>query len=194
VICPEDAEKFIGELPVEKFYGIGKVTAERMHRLGIHKGSDLKKLDLVAIMRNFGKSGKFFYDIVRGVDDRPVETEWERKSLGTEVTYEKDLTTGFEIIAELYRLEQELIDRMNSSGARGKTVTIKIKFADFRQITRSRTLQSCINDFETLHKAVTEVRKSIDLEGKRIRLLGVSISSLERDQQGDSQLNLFAEL
>ncbi|MDP4222020.1 MAG: DNA polymerase IV [Bacteroidota bacterium] len=193
VICPEDAEKFIEDLPVEKFYGIGKVTADRMHRLGIHKGSDLKKLDLVTLIKNFGKTGKFYYDIVRGIDDRPVETEWERKSIGTEVTYEKDLTTSFEIIAELYKLEQELMERMNSSGARGKTITIKIKFADFRQITRSRTAQTYIGDFDTLHKAVTAVRKSIDLEGTKIRLLGISISHFESEDHSDGQLHLFEE-
>jgi DNA polymerase IV len=193
VISPENAEKFIEELPVEKFYGIGKVTAERMHRLGIHKGSDLKKLDLVTLIRNFGKTGKFYYDIVRGIDDRPVETEWERKSLGTEVTYEKDLSTSFEIIAELYKLELELMERLKNSDAWGKTVTIKIKFADFRQITRSKTVQKYIGDFDTLHKTVTAIRQSLDLEGTRIRLLGLSISNLESEDHSDSQLHLFDE-
>ena len=93
VIHPEEAEKFIAELPVEKFFGIGKVTAQKMHQLGIHKGSDLKIWDLVSLVRNFGKAGVFFYDIVRGIDDRPVESDQERKSIGTEITFEKDLTT-----------------------------------------------------------------------------------------------------
>jgi DNA polymerase-4 len=118
LIRPEEAEKFIEELPVEKFYGIGKVTAEKMHKLGIHKGSDLKNWDLVALVRNFGKAGVFFYDIVRGIDERPVEPDQERKSVGTELTYEKDLTTRFEIIAELYKVEKELMERLEHSGAR----------------------------------------------------------------------------
>jgi len=193
VILPEDAEKFIEELPVEKFFGIGKVTAEKMHNLGIHKGKDLKKWELPDLVRNFGKTGKFYYDICRGIDERPVEVVSERKSLGTELTYEKDLTTRFEIIAELYKIEKELMERMKIAGTTGKTVTLKIKFSDFRQITRSRTLPDSIRDFDVLHRCVTEIRKSLDLAGTRIRLLGVSISNMEPDQEeeGEKQLDLF---
>ena len=147
VIKPEDAEKFIEELPVEKFYGIGKVTAQKMHKLGIHSGADLKKWDLVSLVRNFGKAGVFFYDIARGIDERPVEPDQERKSVGTELTYEKDLTTRFEIIAELYKLEKELMERMEHSETAGRTITLKIKFSDFKQITRSKTLQNYIRRF-----------------------------------------------
>ncbi|MGD0755300.1 MAG: DNA polymerase IV [Bacteroidales bacterium] len=191
VIRPEDAEKFIEELPVEKFYGIGKVTAQKMHRLGIHTGADLKKWDLVSLVRNFGKPAVFFYDIVRGIDERPVEPDQERKSVGTELTYEKDLTTRFEVIAELYKLEKELMERLEHSETTGRTITIKVKFSDFRQITRSKTLQNYIRDFDTLHKEVSEIRKSIKLEGSRIRLLGLSISNLETEDCDDRQLYLF---
>jgi DNA polymerase-4 len=191
VILPEEAEKFIEELPVEKFYGIGRVTAARMHKLGIHKGSDLKKLDLPALIRNFGKAGKFYFDIVRGIDDRPVETEYERKSIGTELTYEKDLSKRFEIIAELYKVEKELMQRLEHAETSGRTITVKVKFADFRQITRSKTLPDYIRDFDTLHREVSEIRKAMKLEGSKIRLLGVSVSNLETDECGDRQLNLF---
>lgn len=193
LIRPEEAEKFIEELTVEKFYGIGKVTAQKMHKLGIHKGSDLKKWDMVSLVRNFGKAGVFFYEIVRGIDERPVEPDQERKSVGTELTYEKDLTTGFEIIAELYKLEKELLERLEHSEATGRTITLKIKFSDFRQITRSKTLQNYIRDFDTLHKEVSGMRKLLKLEGSRIRLLGISISNLETDDCEDMQLYLFDE-
>ncbi len=193
LIPPEEAEKFIEALPIEKFYGIGKVTAEAMHKLGIHNGADLKKWDLASLIRNFGKVGKFYYDISRGIDDRPVETESERKSIGTELTYEKDLTTGFEIIAELYKVEKELMERLEHAGATGRTITVKIKFSDFRQITRGKTLQNYIRDFKTLHREVSEIRKSLKLEGSRIRLLGISISNLESDDCEEKQLNLFGE-
>ena len=193
VIRPEEAEKFIEALPVEKFYGIGRVTAEKMHKLGIHKGADLKQLDQVSLIRNFGKVGLFYYDIVRGIDERPVETDLERKSIGTELTFEKDLTTSFEIVAELYKIERELMARLENSQAAGRTVTLKIKFADFKQITRSKTLQNFIRDFETLHREVSEIRKSLKLDGCRIRLLGVSISNLETDESSDRQLFLFEE-
>jgi DNA polymerase IV len=193
LIKPEDAEKFIEALAVEKFYGIGKVTAEKMHKLGIHTGADLKRWDLVSLVRNFGKAGVFFYDIVRGIDDRPVEPDQERKSVGTELTYEKDLVTNFEVIAELYKLEKELMERLEHSDATGRTITLKIKFSDFRQITRSKTLQNYIRDFDMLHKEVSDIRKSIKLEGTRIRLLGVTVSNLETDDCSDRQLYLFED-
>jgi len=193
LITPEDAEKFIDDLNVEKFFGIGKVTAEKMHKLGIHKGCDLKNWDLPSLTRNFGKAGKFYFDIVRGVDDRPVEPESERKSVGTELTYEKDLTSRFEIITELYKVEKELMERLKHTETTGRTVTVKIKFSDFRQITRSKTLQNYIRDFETLHREVTEIRKSLKLEGSKIRLLGVTVSNLESDDYEDRQLHLFTD-
>jgi DNA polymerase-4 len=193
VIGPAEAEKFIAELKVEKFYGIGKVTAERMHKLGIHTGADLRKWDIVSLVRNFGKAGAFFFDIVRGKDDRPVEPDWERKSVGTELTYEKDLTSQAEVIIELYKLEKELMERIEHTGTTGRTVTLKIKFSDFRQITRSRTVQSYIRDFDTLHKEVTAIRKSLDIKNTRIRLLGVTMSNLETEDNADRQLELFED-
>jgi DNA polymerase-4 len=191
LIKPEEAEKFIENLPIEKFYGIGKVTALKMHNLGIHKGYDLKRWDLVSLVRNFGKAGVFFFDIARGIDERPVEPLQERKSVGTELTYEKDLTTDFEIIAELYKLEKELMERMEHAQSAGRTITLKIKFSDFRQITRSKTVQHYIHDFETLHREVTALRKSIKLDNPRIRLLGVSVTNLENDECDERQLYLF---
>ena len=193
VIPPEDAEKFIGKLPVEKFYGIGKVTADKMHKLNIHNGADLKKMDLVSLVRNFGKTGAFYYDIVRGIDERPVEVNQERKSVGTEITFEKDLKTTFEVVAELYKIEKELMERIGEAGTTGRTITLKIKFADFRQITRSRTLPGFIRSFEDLHREVTGIRKTIDLVNTSIRLMGVSISNLETEDFDDRQLLLFEE-
>jgi DNA polymerase IV len=193
LIRPDEAEKFIEQLPVEKFYGIGKVTAQKMHKLGIHCGSDLKMWDLVSLVRNFGKAGVFFFDIVRGIDERSVEPGQERKSVGTELTYEKDLMTRFEIIAELYKLEKELMERLEHSETTGRTITLKVKFSDFRQITRSKTIQNYIRDFDTLHKEVSSIRKSLKLEGVRIRLLGVSVSNLETDDCEERQLFLFEE-
>ncbi|HAX93159.1 MAG TPA: DNA polymerase IV [Bacteroidales bacterium] len=191
LIAPEKAAEFIEKLPIEKFFGIGRVTAAKMHKLGIHCGADLKKWELLSLIRNFGKSGRFYYDIARGIDERPVEVSSERKSVGTELTYEKDLTTQFEIIAELYKVEKELMERIENAGVTGRTVTLKIKFSDFRQITRSRTLPDYIRSFGKLHEEVTGIRKSLDLSGSRIRLLGVSISNLETDDCSDRQLELF---
>ena len=193
LIRPEDIEKVIEHLVVEKFYGIGKVTAQKMHKLGIHTGADLRKWDLISLVRNFGKAGVFFFDMVRGIDERPVEPDQERKSVGTELTYGKDLTTRFEVIAELYKIEKELMVRLEQSETTGRTITLKIKFSDFRQITRSKTLQNYIREFDTLHKEVSGIRKSLKLEGSKIRLLGLTISNLENDDYEDRQLYLFEE-
>jgi len=162
-----------------------------MHRLGIHNGRELRGLDMVSLVRNFGKAGIFYFNIARGIDDRPVEPDQERKSVGAELTFDRDLVTRFEIVAELYKIEKDLITRMENSGNQGRTVTLKIKFADFRQITRSRTLQKYIGDFDSLHKVVSEIRRSLELEGKKIRLMGVSISNLDTEEFEDQQLHLF---
>jgi len=193
VIPPDKAQQFIEALPVEKFYGIGKVTAEKMHRLGIHNGAELKNWDQVSLVRNFGKVGLFYFDIVRGIDDRPVEPASERKSVGTELTFEKDIITRFGLIAELYKIEKELMERLDDAGTTGRTVTVKVKFSDFRQITRSKTLQNYIRDFDKLHETVTDIRKQMNLEGTRVRLLGVTVSNLETDDCADQQLHLFDE-
>jgi len=190
VILPEDAISFIDSLKVDRFYGIGKVTAEKMHNLGIHHGSDLRKWDEESLVRNFGKAGLFFFQMVRGIDERPVECESVRKSVGAETTYDKDLVKQFEIIAELYHLEKEVMRRVEEADFHGRTVTLKVKFNDFRQITRSRTIHGYIHDFDTLHHEITTLRKSLDFCGSRIRLLGVSISSLESGE-GDRQLGLW---
>ena len=191
VIKPEDAQPFIDTLAVESFYGIGKVTALKMHRLGIHTGFDLKQWNMEALVRNFGKAGEFFYNMARGIDNRNVEPDHERKSVGTELTYAKDLTTQFEIIAELYKLEKELMERLQHADTTGRTVTLKIKFADFRQITRSRTVQNYIKDFNALHREVTKIRKSLNLENVKIRLMGVTVSNLITEDNADRQLLLF---
>lgn len=191
VICEDEAEKFIEELRIDRFYGIGSVTAEKMHRLGIHTGADLKEWDMTSLVRNFGKAGIFYYKIARGIDERPVETSNERKSIGAEITFDKDLSTRFEIIAELYKIEKDLMKRITDSDTYGRTVTLKIKFDDFRQITRSKTILKFIYDFNTLHDVVSDIRKSLNLEGKRIRLLGVSISNLESEKSQIMQLDLF---
>jgi DNA polymerase-4 len=194
VIKPADAQIFIDGLTVERFYGIGKVTAVKMHKLGIHNGFDLRQWDVESLFRNFGRAGEFFFDIARGIDERPVEPDQERKSVGTEITYAKDLKTRFEIIAELYKLEKELMERLENAQTTGRTITVKVKFSDFRQITRSRTLHTYINDFDTLHREVTSIRKAMDLEGERIRLMGVTVSNLITEDNADRQMHLFDKL
>lgn len=182
VIKPEEAENFVEQLPIEKFFGVGRVTAQKMHKLGIHKGLDLKKMPQHELIKYFGKVGQHYYNISRAIDEREVNPNRQRKSVGTEKTFEKDLQTRFEIITALYYIEKELIRRMNRSASYGKTLTLKIKFSDFKQITRSKTIPGKLNDFDIIHKTTKEIFKALDFSNKKIRLLGLSVSQLEKKE------------
>jgi len=191
VIPPEKAEKFIEKLEIEKFFGIGRVTAAKMHELGIQNGGDLKKWEKADLIRLFGKNGSYFYDVARAVDNRPVNPERIRKSIGTEYTFEKDLETVNEIESELYSIEQELIRRITRAGRSGRTLTLKVKFSDFQQITRSITIPEEINELDTLRKISKEILKKTDLSGKKVRLLGLTVSNLEEENDRENaQLTL----
>lgn len=191
VIKPAEAEGFVEKLPVEKIHGVGKVTAQKMHGLGIQTGGDLKRQSLAWMTRHFGKVGLHYYNIARAIDERPVNPQRIRKSVGTERTFEKDLQENFEIITALYHIEKELMRRMQRSGSFGRTLTLKVKFSDFRQITRSMTLNSQIGDFQTLHRTAKEVLGQVALGDKKIRLLGLSVSQLDDNKGGQAvQLEL----
>jgi len=191
VIRPEEAEAFVEGLPIEKIHGVGKVTAGKMHRLGIKTGQDLKKQSLAWMNRHFGKVGLHYYNISRAIDERPVNPQRIRKSVGTEKTFEKDLQENFEIITALYHIEKELMRRMEKSGSFGRTLTLKVKFSDFRQTTRSKTMEDPIVDFQTLHHNAKEILAGINLQQKKIRLLGLSLSQLDQKKGGQAvQLEL----
>jgi len=189
VIKPEEAEKFVEELSIEKIYGIGKVTALKMHNLGIYRGIDIKNKSQEWLIKNFGKQGSYFYDISRGIDKREVNPNRIRKSVGAERTFEKDLSTEFEIITELYHIEKILIERIKKHGKFGRTLTLKVKYSDFEQITRSKTLISELKDFDMIHKTSKELLKQIDLI-KKIRLLGLSVSQIIEPGNKSVQLTL----
>lgn len=178
-------------LPIEKFYGIGRVTAEKLHLNGIHSGSDLRGATLDFLVRNFGKAGEFYYNIARGIDNRLVETGRERKSVGAEFTFESDLVSNFQIIAELYKIERELWSRVEKHGKTGRTVTLKVKFDDFKQITKSVSSLKPVTDFKTLHSLVTTLRKSTDFHRRSVRLMGVTLSNLDTGRHIEEQLDLW---
>lgn len=190
-IPEDDAVEFINELPVEQFFGIGAVTAKKMHSLGIHYGKDLRGMSIDDMIRLFGKQGVFFYEICRGRDNRPVNAFRERKSLGAEYTFEKDLTTKFQVIAELYKIELELMERMSDKGLSGRTITLKIKYSDFTSFTRSKTLDHSVRDFNELHKYVKLLLQSEEYLIKPIRLMGVSISNFSHPDNSEPVQLLF---
>jgi len=184
VIKPHEVEAFINELPVDKFFGVGKVTARRMQQQGIFKGNDLKQKSLADLIRLFGKNGNFFHDICRGIDNRPVNPERIRKSFGKERTFEEDLTNLDDIHTTLQEITDLLWRDLLRTGVKGKTITVKIKYADFQQITRSKTFSKEVESDVQIFTTAKEVLNSAFVEGNRIRLLGITLSNLT--QPGDA--------
>ncbi|MGF1600562.1 MAG: DNA polymerase IV [Thermosynechococcaceae cyanobacterium] len=190
VILPEDAAKFVQELAIEKFHGIGKVTARKMHEMGIYSGADLLERSETFLVEHFGKVGHYYYGIARGQDDRPVEPNRIRKSVGAERSYLEDLTDQQQMIEALDAIAQILHQRLEESGCRGHTLTLKVKFADYRQITRARTLDYCINSFRLIRSMGRELLMSNFEEGNPVRLLGLTVSNFSEQQSEPKQLSL----
>ncbi|WP_416377285.1 DNA polymerase IV [Algoriphagus sp. C2-6-M1] len=176
VILPEEAEAFLEKLPIKKFFGIGKVTAEKMSGLGIHSGKDLKQFSLQYLTRKFGKSGIHFFNIVRGIHLSEVQPHRIRKSISAENTFEKDLLAMEDLLSSLKPICDELIKRIKRSGIKGRTVTLKIKFSDFTQQTRSKT-QEQYPDEEHIWGIAQELLAQEPFSNS-IRLLGLGISNL----------------
>lgn len=195
-IGPSRVESFMEALPVGKFFGVGKVTAEKMMNMGLHTGADLKKLAEADLVRHFGKVGKFFYKIVRGEDDRPVQPHRESKSVGAEDTFPYDLTDLAEMTQELEKIAVTLARRLERNNLKGRTITLKIKFHDFKQITRSRSMTTPVSDTRTILQTAVELLRNAIGEHQKVRLLGISVSNFgEPDKlpvrKGEDQLRLF---
>jgi len=196
-IGPSKIEKFVEKLPVTKFHGIGKVTAEKMKKMGINTGADLKKLSEHEMVRHFGKSGRFFYKIVRGIDTRDVTPNRETKSVGAEDTFPFDLNEIKDMLRELDKLSTLVFDRLENHKLRGRTITVKIKYGDFRVITRSKSFAEPVNDLDTIVQTAHQLLAQTEPEGSSIRLLGVSVSNFPgvverpRAQEYNEQLDLF---
>ena len=190
VIKPNEADKFIEGLPIEKFPGIGKVTARKMHTLGISKGIDLKNLRKAELQILFGKNGNYYYQIVRNLYDNPVSPYRERKSLGAERTYEKDLIHEKEILGELKNVSDILIARLIKKAVSGRTMTLKIRYDDFTTYTRSKTFESYVGGDDDIFRLACSILAGEKIE-KPVRLLGITISNLEeQDKKNNIQLQL----
>ncbi|MEY4902920.1 MAG: hypothetical protein RLZZ292_735 [Bacteroidota bacterium] len=182
LILPEEAAHFIETLPIEKFYGIGKVTAQKMKKIGIHSGAELKLLSKEDLQRRFGKVGTFYYWIARGEDNRIVNPNRVQKSLGAETTFREDLTSLSEMRTELYPIAQEVYDRMKRADNFGRTLTLKVKSPSFQTFSRSRTLQHDLSSVEDILFIGFQLLESAVLEAPAIRLLGLSVSNLSKEQ------------
>jgi DNA polymerase IV len=190
VITPEMGPAFVENLPVGKFHGIGPATSAKMNSLGLHTGLDMRNQSLEFMQANFGKAGSYYYWISRGVDNREVRADRIRKSVGAENTFSTDLTDFDVIVVELEPLIDKVWRYCEGAGIRGRTVTLKVKFNDFEIITRSRSVPVAVlsrMDLERLSVALLQNEMPLP---KPVRLLGVSLSSLQGGDQAEPQLDL----
>jgi DNA polymerase IV len=178
VITPAMGPSFVEALPVERFHGVGPATAAKMNEFGIFTALDLRAKDEAFLLRHFGKAGQHFYRICRGIDHRPVLANRIRKSIGAENTFSRDLTSFDDMRAELGPLVDKVWQYCDNTSVRGRTVTLKIKFADFQIITRSRSRAEPISDRSTLASMSVELLAAQFPMRKAVRLIGVSLSSL----------------
>ena len=182
-IHPDQALEFIGNLSIESFWGVGKVTAQKMHTLGIHRGKELQQCTLEMLTRHFGKAGQLYYQFARGIDLRPVQPERIRKSVGCEHTLDKDITKPSSVIIELYHVATELTERLKRNEFSGNTLTLKIKFYDFKQITRSLTQEKELHDLKDILPLAKQLLKEVDYSIRPIRLIGLTISNPKEEQE-----------
>jgi DNA polymerase IV len=183
VILPEQAESFVESLAIEKFHGIGKVSATRMHELNIHTGADLKERSEAELVQQFGKVGHYYFKIARAQDDRRVEANRVRKSVGAETSYAQDLSDRAVMLHELETIAETVYQRLERHQTGGRTITLKVKFADYQQITRSRTVMRAISEVATIVSLAQELFEAVDLAGRSVRLLGISLSNLGGEER-----------
>lgn len=192
VITPKNGPAFVEALPVKKFHGVGPATAQKMQRLGIETGADLKACSLPFLAEHFGKSGPYFYGIARGIDERPVRPDRIRKSIGAEDTFIEDIHDLDLALSQLTPLAEKVWRSCEAQGISGKTVTVKIKYSDFTQATRSRTSPSPVTGAAEIAQAASTLLSTVHPFRRSVRLLGVTLSSLANDDEtGNEQQPQF---
>ena len=185
VITPEQAPAFIDRLPIRKFFGVGKVTEERMLNLGIKTGADLKKFSHENLVACFGKAGSYYYHAACGREDRPVRPDRERKSYGKETTLKTDIDDTNEMVDILERLARRVLEGLRRAERQGLTLTLKVKYHDFRSVTRSVTFAEPIGDIEVVMDNTKKLLQNTQAGKKKVRLLGISVSNFMGDRKAD---------
>jgi DNA polymerase-4 len=183
VILPEQAEAFLDALPIEAFHGIGRVTAARMLRQGIRNGADLRQRSLIELVRQFGKAGRHYYHLVRAEDDRPVNPNRVRKSIGAERTFGEDITDTESMKEKLTYICGVVFNYMEKRRNFGRTITLKVKTPDFQIMTRSRTLLSKVRLRDQLRTVALELLDQHRGDFESVRLLGITVSNLEKEHE-----------
>ncbi len=190
VITPDEAEAFISTLPIERFHGVGKATAKRLHAMGVRNGAELREVPAAQLIHEFGKRGQFYHDIVHGRDARAVKAKRQHKSVGSETTFRDNLSHDEALRLQIYEQNADAFSQMQEKRLVAYTITLKIKYADFTQITRSHTLSTAFISAKSAHywldKLFADIPRLLP-----IRLVGVTYSSLAPAAQTLPQLNLF---
>jgi DNA polymerase-4 len=192
LITPQQGPEFAEKLPISKFHGIGKVTTAKMQALGIETGKDLRQLSLIMLQQHFGKSAVHYYNICRGIDHRPVNSQRITKSVGIETTFQQDIKSRQEVLRHLEDLLEKALKRAAEKEFMAYTLTVKIKYHNFVQITRSRTLPYRVTNATEL---LEELIKNTGIGESSVRLLGITLSSLENKQMDNrfQQTDLFRD-
>jgi DNA polymerase IV len=193
-VMPDEGEAFVASLPVAKFHGVGPVTAAKMHALGIETGADLRRQTLDFLRNHFGKSGTWYHELARGQDDRPVQPGRERKSSGSETTFPEDLIDPGRIEAGVVAMADEVWTWCERANSRGRTVTVKIKWADFQISTRSRSLEVTIDTRDRLHEVALDLIRSVFPPPKGVRLVGVTLSNFRSQRASEGAELPFREM
>ncbi len=180
-VNPEDVIQFLEDLDIRKFYGVGKVTAEKMYQLGIFTGKDLKSKSLEYLDEKFGKSGRYYYYVVRGIHNSEVKPHRTRKSLAAERTFSENLSSEIFMLEKLEHIAQEVSKRLTKSDVAGKTITLKIKYSDFTLQTRSKTLPYFVSDVSMIFETAKDLLYQDKLKNS-VRLLGISLSNLNTEK------------
>ena len=191
-INPEEVLLFLEELSINKFYGVGKVTAAKMNNLGIFNGLDLKNKPLEELTKLFGKSGTYYYNIVRGIHHSTVKPNRIRKSIAAERTFSENISSEVFMLERLHKIAEELERRMIASETKGKTITLKIKYSDFTQQTRSKTVQNFIQKKHEIMQIVKELLYQEKFKNS-VRLLGISFSNLDTAKKEPVWVQLMLE-
>lgn len=191
-INPEEVLLFLEELSINKFYGVGKVTAAKMNNLGIFNGLDLKNKPLEELTKLFGKSGTYYYNIVRGIHHSTVKPNRIRKSIAAERTFSENISSEVFMLERLHKIAEELERRMIASETKGKTITLKIKYSDFTQQTRSKTVQNFIQKKDEIMQIVKELLYQEKFKNS-VRLLGISFSNLDTAKKEPVWVQLMLE-
>ena len=191
VIKPEQGLAFVADLPIGKFHGIGPATEKKMHQLGIRTGGDLRKKSLLALVEKFGQSGQYYYNIARAIDERPVRSTRVRKSLGKETTFAEDILSVALLTEKLNELAEQVLTKLGQQTLQAKTITLKVKYANFQQVTRAQSVEVGL-DLHAIKRWIPQLLQRTKAGEQAIRLVGLSLSGLEKIEveDGMGQLQL----